>query len=230
MQLTPPTAAAPATPVLRSASAADEAAIRRIFRGTVLLGRPLPFAHPDLAAYEELCLGWYLAEGRAVVVEQGGLVRGYLLACLDEGAHARWTRWEGQRWARRAARSLVTGRLQGDAARFCRLRLRDGVEALQLGRLSSLPAHAHLNLDPDVRDAGIGHRLAGAMDALVEQAGLPGWYGEINVPAGGSLDALLRQGVRVAGRMPNRTFTWLLGAAVERVTVERVLAERTAVL
>lgn len=214
---------------IRPLRSGDGLEIRRIFRATIVLGRPLALEYADLVSYERLCLDWYLTHGRADarVVEQDGEVVGYLLACLDQPAYDEWIRRRAVRWAGRATYRLATARLRGDALRFAKLRAQDGLSAWQGAPPPPFPAHAHLNLSAHVRDGGVGHRLVAVMDDLVEAAGFPGWYGEINVPEGGSLRALERQGARIVHRMPNRTFTWALGTPVDRVTVARSLTERS---
>lgn len=223
----PPAAAVPPC-TIRSLRTGDGLEVRRIFRATIVLGRPLALELADLVSYERLCLDWYLTAGRAHarVVEQDGEVVGYLLACLDQPAYDGWVRRRAVRWGGRAAYRLATGRLRGDARRFTALRIQDGLTAWRHGPPPPFPAHAHLNLDARVRDHGVGHRLAAVMDDLVETAGLPGWYGEVNVPRGGSLRALEREGARVVHRVPNRTFSWALGTPVHRATVARSLADR----
>jgi hypothetical protein len=212
---------------LRPIRPGEEAEVRRIFRATLLLGRPLPIDTADLGSYESLCLSWYLEHGEVVVAVQDGRVRGYLLACLDQGAFDRWARPRALRWGLRSAGRIAAGRCRGDARRFAWNRIRDGLSAWQHAPPPVFPAHAHLNLDPEVRGASTGHRLVAMMDDLVEAAGLPGWFGELNVPEGGSLAAIERAGAVVVHRQPNRTFSWLLGVPVERATIARSLHRRT---
>lgn len=218
--------------LLRPYEPPDEPQVRRVFRETLVLGRPLPFDDPHLKRYEHLCLDWYLTHGapHAAVVVSGGEVRGYLLACLDQVAYEGWVRPRALAWAAHATARLATGRCRGDAARFARLRLRDGWRDACSWTAPPCRAHAHLNLEPDLRYEGIGHRLAGRMDAMVGETGLDAWFGEINVPAGRSLAALTRQGVTVHARTRSDTFSWLLNRDVERVTVVRSLAGRRAIL
>jgi hypothetical protein len=54
---------------VRHYTTADEPDVRRIFRHTLSLGRPLPFTLSRMHAYERLCLGWFLGRG----AEDGGL-------------------------------------------------------------------------------------------------------------------------------------------------------------
>jgi hypothetical protein len=204
----------------------DAAAVRAIFRATLVIGRPTPLGlHPRiLAAYERLCLDWYLRHGTVVLAERDGIAIGYLLACLDEAAHGRWLRRAALRWLGVSAVSGLVGRLRGDTGRFVRTRLQDGWRSWRHAPAPVVPAHAHLNLLPGARAARHGRDLARVMDDLVAAAGLPGWYGEMNVPPGRSLAAVERAGSAVVHRQPSATFTDLLGVPVERITLARIVA------
>jgi GNAT superfamily N-acetyltransferase len=209
-------------PVVRVAGPGDEAEVRRIFQATVLRGRPLPITTGDLDRYTRLCLDWYLEAGEVRVVDAGGAVVGYLLACLDEPAYQRWVRRHAVRWAVGATGEVLVGRRTADARRFVRHRIADGLA----GRRAAppAPAHGHVNLDPGHRGAGIGRQLLRTMDDLVRAAELGSWYGEINLPAGRSLTTVVRANAEVVDRRPSRTFSWLLGRPIERVTIVRHLA------
>lgn len=222
----PPAATRPVT--IRPLRPNDGLEIARIFRATLVLGRPLDLDYRELVEYQRLCLDWYLTEGRttARVVEDGDRVVGYLLGCLDQAGYDRWVRAQAVRWAAAAALRAATFRLRPTARRFVTLRIADGLSSWWSAAGPPLPAHAHLNLTADVRDVGIGHRLAGAMDEMVEAAGMTGWFGEINVPRGASIEALTRQGARVVRATRSRTFSWALQTPVRRVTVVRRLADR----
>jgi hypothetical protein len=215
------TAVLPPVVEIRAARPEDQVEIRRLFRATLLRGRSLPRSVGDLDAYESLCLDWYLRRGQAIVAVEDGRVQGYLLACLDELEHRRWVRRRALRWALVMAGEAVLGRRRGDARTFVRLRIRDAVHGWRQTPPAPFPAHAHVNLAPHLRSARIGPRLAAAMDDLAAAAGHDGWYGEMNVPAGRSFAALERLGVAVTHRQPSRTFTWLEGAPIERVTLAR---------
>jgi hypothetical protein len=197
--------------------------VRRVFRETVALGRPLPFPVPGFAAYEQLCLGWFLGPGweDAAVLDQDAVVRGYVLVCTDLPAYRRWAARAAAAWALRATARLAAGRLAPEAARFYRLRLLDGVQALKDGPAPPMPAVVHLNLDPGLRGGMEGLRLARHADRRCAEAGLPGWYGEVNAPVGGRAAGLRRGGFEVVHRAPNHTLSWLAGRPVERLTVVR---------
>jgi hypothetical protein len=199
--------------------------VRRLFRATVALGRPLPFPVPGFAAYERLCLGWFLGPGRedAAVLDEDAVVRGYVLVCADLAAYRRWAARTAAAWAVGTAARLATGRLTPEAARFYRLRLLDGARALRAGPEPPMPAVVHLNLDPGLRGGMEGLRLARHADRRCAEAGLPGWYGEVNAPVGGRAAGLRRAGFQVVHRAPNHTLSWLAGRPVERLTVVRTL-------
>lgn len=217
----------PAGPLLRPMRPGEDVAVRRIFLQTIALGRPTGLRDDQLAGYVDLCLGWYLEHGEVTVVEVDGGVHGYLLACLDERANRRWATTRALRWGLWSLLGIATGRLRGDVRRFAWRRVRDGWTSWRQAPPPVYPAHAHVNLDPHVRDGAVGHRLAAHMDARVAAAGLAGWYGELNVPEGGSLAAIERAGAVVVHRQHSHTFSWLLGTRVERATIVRPLATRT---
>jgi hypothetical protein len=212
-------------PRLRRFLPPDEPSVQRIFRGTLALGRPLPFPLPGLARYERLCLRWYLRRGwsDAAVLDAGGMVFGYALACTDEADYRRWAVPATAAWLASVALALAGGRLPRDAAAFYRHRLLDGVEAVRRTTAPPMPAHAHLNLDRAARAGDSGLALLRHVDDRCRQAGLPGWYGEINCRRGRRGAALREAGFELVRRAPNHTLTWLLGEPVERLTVVRVL-------
>lgn len=215
-------------PDVRPLQPGDGLEIRRLFRATVGLRRPHAIEYADLVGYERLCLDWYLTVGRADarVLESDGEVVGYLLVCVNQPAYDAWARRRAARWAGRAAYRLATGQLSADARRFAVLHIRDARVARRLGNPPPFPAHAHLHVPAGLVDDGIGHRLVAAVDEIVELAGLCGWYGEVDVPAGGSLGTFERDGVQVVHRVPNETYSWIRGTPVHRVTVARSLEGR----
>jgi hypothetical protein len=121
----------------------------------------------------------------------------------------------------------VTGRRTRAELRFLELRSRDGFLSMRVAPVPPFSAHAHFNLDPEVRGRATGHRLAAAMDRLVADRGLPGWFGEMNLPEGFPTDALERAGAVLGHRQRNVTLSALTGMTVWRTTVLRPLATRT---
>jgi len=199
----------------------EDAAVRALFHATLLRGRPMPATVGDLERYASLGLDWYLTRGQVVVAVEDGIVQGYLLACLDEQGHRRWARRRALRWAVTMAWEIALGRRRGDARRFVWLRVRDAVHGWRHAPPPPFDAHAHVNLAPSLRSARTGPHLARSMDELVADTGLGGWYGELNVVEGRSLAVLERIGVTIAHRQPSRTFTWLEGRPIERITLAR---------
>ncbi len=97
-------------PVVRPLTEHDEIELRRLFRETLVMGRPLPFPLADGGRYEALCLDWYLAQGRrdAVVVDAGGQIVGFALVCTDQAAFRRWVRARAARYAVYSVLTLIT--------------------------------------------------------------------------------------------------------------------------
>jgi hypothetical protein len=208
--------------IIRPLASGDDAAVGAIFEATLALGRPLGFACPDLDAYRDLCLAWYLGPGRsdAVVAETNEGVVGYPLVATDGAAHARWARRAALGWAARTVPALVAGRYPPSAERFYRLRLRDGW-ASALGPPPPCPAHLHVNLLHGHRGGRAGRWLIDAAEDRLRAAGLDRYHGEINTPVGRRAAALERHGARVVHRQVNHTLSWLEGRPVERLRVVR---------
>jgi hypothetical protein len=199
---------------------ADDAAVRRLFRATLGFGSPVPFPLPGLARYERLALDWYLGPGRqdAAVLDRDGEVVGYLLVATDPEGHERALREEALRFTAWAAPRVALRRLPEPARTFWRLRLVDGYRAWRREEPTSLPkAHVHLNLDPTAKAT---RRTLDLLHHADERAP-DGWFGEINALVGRRASALERVVGRVVDRQPNRTFSWLAGRPVERLTVVR---------
>ncbi len=154
----------------------------------------------------------------------GDTVLGYALVCLDAAAYRRWAVPAALAWGGRAAAGIAAGRLRGPAARFVRLRIADGLASWRAGPLAPAPAHAHVNLARGAR-GGAGFRLTAHVDERCAEAGLDGWYGELNARAGRRATAVEQRGGRVVARAPNRTLSWLAGEPVERLTVVRRLPD-----
>lgn len=220
---------APAGQAVRAVLPGDDAAVRRLFRETMCLGRPLPFTVPGWDGYESLCLDWYLGPGRddAGVLVTDGEITGYALVCTNADGYERWQRHQATLFSSRVLTRLLAGGVDADASRFLRLRLRDGWDMWRHGIVAPLPAHAHINLACSARASRAGRQLADHVDRRCRLAGLPGWYGEMNAIDGHRAAALGRLGGTVVHRAPNHTLSWLLAQPVSRLTVARWLPPAT---
>ncbi|CAN5818915.1 hypothetical protein BH23ACT8_BH23ACT8_11810 [soil metagenome] len=208
--------------IVRPLQPGDVGAVRALWRDTVVLGRPLPFALPDLDRYARLSLDWYLGPGAtdAAVLERSGRVQGYALVCTDEQGWRRWAATTGVSFALGTAVRLLMGRYERPASRFHRLRLTDGWDGLL--RTTGLPAaHAHVNLAPAGRRVGAGMRLARHVDERCAAHGIDRWWAEINARRGRRERAIERLGGTVVDRRPNRTLSWLVGEPIIRLIVVR---------
>jgi hypothetical protein len=87
--------------VVRPYTHDDEPHVRRIFRDTLPLGRPVDFELTGHGRYERLCLGWLLSRGIADigVLEESGRVCGYVLVCTDLCPYYRWAAVMASQWA-----------------------------------------------------------------------------------------------------------------------------------
>lgn len=210
------------------ADRSDADAVRRVFRATLGLGHPVPFPLPGIARYEALCLDWYLGPARhdAAVVDDDGTVVGYALVCTDATGHSRATREAAVRFTAWAAPRVIAHRLPEPARTFWRLRLLDGWVAWRRSGGPPPPAHAHLNLAAGARGTRTSLELLAHIDDRVRAAGLPAWRGEVNARRGRRRSALERVVGGVVDSVPNRTYSWLAGRPVDRLTVERVVDTR----
>jgi hypothetical protein len=210
--------------IVRPLNERDEIELRQLFRDTFVMGRPLSFSLNDRGRYEALCLDWYLGIGRqdAVVVDAGGQIVGFALVCTNQAAFQRWVRTRAARYAAYSLLILVRTNPRSSLARFHRSRLRDGWVML---RSPSPPfqAHAHVNVRPHQLAGWAGLSLLNSVDERCRQAGLSGWYGEINALVGRRAGALQRVVGSIVHRAPNHTLSWLVGRPVERLTVARTL-------
>jgi hypothetical protein len=208
--------------VVRPLTERDEAEVRRLFRETLVMGRPLPFSLADGGRYESLCLDWYLGAGRqdAAVVDVSGEIAGFALVCVDQAAYRRWVRVRAGRYALHSLLTLIRTDPRSPVSRFHRCRLRDGWVMVR-SPAPPYPAHAHINVLSHQLERWAGLSLLRCVDERCRRAGVPGWYGEVNAPVGRRLTALERVVGPVVYRAPNHTLSWLLDGPVERLTVAR---------
>ena len=217
--------AAAGGPEVRPLEPGDDAAVRWLFAQTVGLGRPLPFPVDLFDLYQALCLDWYLGPGRsdAAVAVDDHAVSGYALVCTRPADYERWLRRKALGFLVRSGVAALRPSLSG---RFLRLRIVDAWHARRHPISPPMSAHAHLNLAPRARRGPGARMLVEHIDERCRLAGLPGWFGEMNAPAGRRSGALVRLGATVVHRSPNRTLSWLCDTPVERMTVVRTLGSR----
>lgn len=207
----------------------DDEHVVRLFRDTLVLGRPLGFSVPHLDAYTRLCLHWYLHHERshAAVLEDDGAIVGYVLVCTDSSAFDRWLRRAAARYLLGLAPALVWSWVRGtsspSARRFHVLRLRDGWDAWRHSPSAPAPAHAHFNLARSARALVGGRLLIGHVDDVCRRHGIAAWSGEMNAEVGRRSPVLVRYGAEIVHRHAAHTFSWLAGQPVERLTVVRRL-------
>jgi hypothetical protein len=212
-------------PVVRPLRGQDEIELRRLFRETLVMGRPLPFGLADGGRYESLCLDWYLGDARdnAAVVDAGGQIVGFALVCTDQASYRRWIRARAARYALYSVLTLLRTNPRSSISRFHRRRLRDGWVMMR-SPAPPFDAHAHINVLPHRLATWAGLSLLHCVDERCRREGLDGWYGEINALEGKRAGALARVVGPVVHRAPNHTLTWLVGRPVERLTVARTLS------
>lgn len=85
-------------------------------------------------------------------------------------------------------------------------------------------AHAHVKLVRGARSSRATLARLAHIDDRVRRAGLPAWRGEVNAVRGRRRAALERVVGETVDVVPNRTYTWLEGRPVERLTIERTVA------
>jgi GNAT superfamily N-acetyltransferase len=201
--------------------------ISSVFRSTFALGTGTGrLAVAD--AYEAFALGWFLDRlDDAVVAVRDGQVVGYALLCPDPASLEQWTNRAARRLARRAAALGVRGRLTRRDALFLFLRLRDALSLSRTRRGShpnnGLHPEVHLNVVEGHRGGGAALALLDAVDRLAEARGVTQWWGEINAEKGRRSRALERVVGEVVASSPNRTFSWMCGIPIERLTVRRTV-------
>jgi hypothetical protein len=217
--------------MLRPLTAADAPEVAAIFRETIALGKPLPGEVPDFAAYEDFSLGWYLGPGTpdCAVVETEDRLDGYVLVCTDPDGFERHRRRAARRFLSRVGPRLALGRYPPFAARFYRLRLRDGWELWRRARRTAPGAHAHFNVRPGARSGLLVRDFVAHVDRVCAAAGWETWTGEMNSRGGLRSRVLERYGNAIVGRSRNHTLSWLAGEEVERLTVVRPIGDITRV-
>lgn len=203
-----------------------EDGVRRIFSDTFALGRPLR-VHPALFdRYVAANLDWFFErpEGGFVAVVDGEVVGYALVAPLDRGFE-RWIKRRSFDLGLRLAGRLATGRLDAVSRGFYRRRIVDAfqVRRSRAGADDAGVVHVHLNVATPFRSGRLARHLLEQVDSFCRAAGHSAWVGEINAVTGQRYLAIERLIGPVVHRTPSRTYSWLLGRPVERLTVVRTI-------
>jgi hypothetical protein len=211
---------------VRQYTSADEPEVARIFRETLCLGRPLDFPLSGMDRYQRLCLEWFLRHGSddVGVYEEDSRIHGYVLVCTDLASYHRWAARAALTWTTKAVFDLAFGRLRGKAARFHRLRLRDGWTAVRHAPSAPMPALVHVNLDRSARNTGAAQALLRFADQRCQVAGREGWFAEINSRSHRA-SALAAIGLHSIHSQPSHTLSWLMNERVNRLTVVHTVGE-----
>ncbi|MEM9516810.1 MAG: hypothetical protein AAGA42_18325 [Actinomycetota bacterium] len=203
----------------------DVAEIERLFDDTVLLGTPSAQPLAGFDDYRDMCLGWYLGEGRGDVgvARLEGEVSGYALVCADQRSASRRERRAALALVGRLGLLAARGRLDVASRAFYRLRVRDAWTLARRHRHPPAAVHAHLNVRVGRRSGSTTLALVEHIDRRCCLAGERRWYGEMNERRGRRSRALARLGFEIVDVGPNHTLSALLGTDVDRLTVVRCL-------
>ncbi len=152
--------------VIRKFRAEDRAAVRRICCDTGFLGKAIDPVFEDRDLFADFLTAYYTDEEpeNAVVLEEGGAVRGYILAACDPGRQRRWDR---RRQPGLVARALwrYAVRYGGESRRFVRWILWRGWREVP-AKPDGVRAHFHINLLPEYKNVG---RTRAMIDFFLEQ-------------------------------------------------------------
>lgn len=201
--------------------------VRALFWESILIGHPLPFDLTCARQYEALCLDWYLTKGskHGVVATVGERVVGYCLFCADSKSFARSQALRTSILIGSVLVAMLTFRLNLESFRFYRYRFLDSLAIIRNRR--KLPRdvrmHAHMNIDRAFHSGSVALRLRSHADAMCSDNHVPAYFGEINSVGGGRVVGLTRVAGDIVNNTQNRTFSWLTGEDVHRLTLIRFI-------
>jgi hypothetical protein len=203
--------------------------VRRIFRATLIVGKPMSANLINFDLYESMCLDWYLIHepaNAAVVLDENHCVLGYALVCLETETYERWLKAKAYKVARKNFIALLLGRMSKVDRQFYSRRFLDSFTvALSRSKadIHSEP-HAHLNIVPGSRTGGTALTLLEHIDTVCRKSGSNSWVGEVNAMGNKRSKALVRVVGQVIDSKKNRTASHFAGTEVNRLTVRRTLA------
>ena len=199
--------------------------IRELFWQTLTIGNPLSFDLTCSKQYEALGLNWYLTNGSrdGVVALVDEKVAGYCLVCLDGVSFRRAQRSQLFKLAGHVLIAFVTGRINSKSRRFYWHRFRDSLTILRTRKVlpANIDMHVHLNVVSGYNDGSISLRLRAHADNVCISSGSSAYFGEMNSIGNRRTVGLRRVGGEIIDQSSNRTFSWLTGQDIHRLTMVR---------
>ena len=204
-----------------------EKQIRQLFWETVTIGHPLSFELSCAKQYEDLGLNWYLVHGAkdSTVALVDGKVIGYCLVCCDSTSFHKSQRRHFAILVWSVLLALVTGRSNKESRRFYWLRLQDSLTISRTRKVlpKNVHMHVHLNVGHGFQDGSVSRRMRDHADQVCLSHGATAYFGEINAVGGRRILGLHRVGGQIVNDSANKTFSWLTGQDVHRLTLIRHL-------
>ena len=199
--------------------------IRELFWQTLTIGNPLSFDLTCSKQYEALGLNWYLTNGSrdGVVALVDEKVAGYCLVCLDGVSFRRAQRSQLFKLAGHVLIAFATGRINSKSRRFYWHRFRDSLTILRTRKVlpANIDMHVHLNVVSGYNDGSISLRLRAHADNVCISSGSSAYFGEMNSIGKRRTVGLRRVGGEIIDQSSNRTFSWLTGQDIHRLTMVR---------
>ncbi|NBR99686.1 MAG: hypothetical protein EBT42_04830 [Actinobacteria bacterium] len=199
--------------------------IRELFWQTLTIGNPLSFDLTCSKQYEALGLNWYLTNGSrdGVVALVDEKVAGYCLVCLDGVSFRRAQRSQLFKLAGHVLIAFSTGRINSKSRRFYWHRFRDSLTILRTRKVlpANIDMHVHLNVVSGYNDGSISLRLRAHADNVCISSGSSAYFGEMNSIGKRRTVGLRRVGGEIIDQSSNRTFSWLTGQDIHRLTMVR---------
>ncbi|MEI8024692.1 MAG: hypothetical protein WCH63_10955 [Actinomycetota bacterium] len=199
--------------------------IRELFWLTLSIGNPLSFDLTCSKQYEALGLNWYLTNGSrdGVVALVDEKVAGYCLVCLDGVSFRRAQRSQLFKLAGHVLIAFATGRINSKSRRFYWHRFRDSLTIMRTRKVlpANIDMHVHLNVVSGYNDGSISLRLRAHADNVCISSGSTAYFGEINSIGKRRTVGLRRVGGEIIDQSSNRTFSWLTGQDIHRLTMVR---------
>ena len=199
--------------------------IRELFWQTLTIGNPLSFDLTCSKQYEALGLNWYLTNGSrdGVVALVDEKVAGYCLVCLDGVSFRRAQRTQLLKLAGCVITAFVTGRINSKSRLFYWHRFRDSLTIMRTRKVLpvNIDMHVHLNVVSGYNDGSISLRLRAHADNVCTSNGSTAYFGEMNSIGKRRTLGLRRVGGEIIDQSTNRTFSWLTGQDIHRLTMVR---------